>query len=376
VTPFLSHSVDLIMASDRFIEEDPGRQSISGSFNPIDEGEWSESAYIRATAKFFNAISKNDIVATGGMIEDGVDVNLRDHVGRTPLHVAILSNSVGCANALIDAGARMTARLVGGRTSLHLAAQMGQTSVVRKMLTRSAYNAEKSVDEKRKAEEIASAEDPDDAERIRMSSEDDWSSEESVDVKPLKVPTKSDAEKDDDSLEDDKGEPDVLDMSIPDWDFGLTVLGYAILFGFVEVVDVLLAAGADPNLATRAKGKNPLHPLILTLYTEGEDLAAKIAERLVAAQALSSTADEKRLTVFHRIVIARKTKIVASLLRCDQNARKVLDMSARSGYEAVFPLVSSILSGDYATLSVLLAHGAKLVFSPKDASRGGGSLYV
>jgi hypothetical protein len=45
---------------DRFIEDDPGRQSISGSFNPIDEGEWSETAYIQATAKFFGAISKND----------------------------------------------------------------------------------------------------------------------------------------------------------------------------------------------------------------------------------------------------------------------------------------------------------------------------
>jgi len=87
---------------DRFIEEDPGRQSISGSFNPIDEGQWSESAYIQAKAKFFGAISKNDAAQ---MIEDGVDVNGRDHVGRTPLHLAILSTSIDCANALIDAGA-------------------------------------------------------------------------------------------------------------------------------------------------------------------------------------------------------------------------------------------------------------------------------
>jgi hypothetical protein len=60
---------------------------------------------------------------------------------------------------------------------------------------------------------------------------------------------------------------------------------------------------------------------------------------------------------------------VASLLGCDQNVRKVLNIPARSGYGIVFPLISCILSGDYATLSVLLAHGAKLVFSPEDASR-------
>ena len=357
----------------RFIEEDPGRQSISGSFNPIDEGEWSESAYIQAMAKFFGAISKNDTVITTQMIEDGVDVNRRDHVGRTPLHIAILSNSVECANALIDAGARMTARLVGGRTSLHLAAQMGQTSVVKNMLARSTYNAEKAAEEKPKAEEAATAEGADDAERVRMSSEDDWSSEESVDVKPRKkVPLmKSDAEKDADppSLEDDKDVPDILDVSIPDWDFGLTALGYAILFGSVEVVDVLLVAGADPNAATRVKGTNPLHPLILTRYTQSDERAAKIAERLVAAQAISSTADEKQLTIFHRLVLAKKTRIVASLLRCDQNAKKVLDIPAQSGSRLVFPVVSSIVFGDYATLSVLLAHGAKLAYSPEDTSR-------
>jgi len=364
--------VSLITSVDRFIEEDPGRQSISGSFNPVDEGEWCESAYIQATAKFFGAISMNDTVIITQMIEDGVDVNGRDHVGRTPLHVAILSTSIDSANALIDAGARMTARLVGGRTSLHLAAQMGQTSVVEKMLARSAYNAEKSAEEKRKAEEAARAEDLESVERVRMSSEDDWSSEETVDIKPArKAPTKTDAEQDADSLEDDKEEPDILDVSIPDWDFGLTALGYAILFGSVEVVGVLLAAGADPNVATHAKGTNPLHPLILTIYTQGEEHAAKIAENLVASQAISSTADGNRLTIFHRIVIANKAKIVASLLARDQNAKKVLDIPAHSRYGVVFPVVSSILAGDYATLSVLLSHGAKLVYSPEDLPRPG-----
>jgi ankyrin repeat protein len=361
---------------DRFIEEDPGRQSISGSFNPIDQGEWSESAYIQATVKFINSISTNDTVAVTQMIEDGADVNRRDHVGRTPLHVAILSNSVDCADILIDAGARMTARLVGGRTSLHLAAQMGQTSLVQKMLSRSAFNAEKLAVEKNKAGEATIEED---AERVRMSSEDDWSSEESVQFPGKhrrRIPTKNDVEKEVDTLEDDKEAPDVLDVSIPDWDFGLSALGYAVIFGSVEIVDVLLAAGANPIAATRVKGTTPLHPLILTTYTQNEERAAKIAESLVGAQAISSTADGRRLTIFHRIVIARKTKIVASLLRCERNARKVLDIPAQSGFGLMFPVVSSILSGDYATLSLLLAYGAKLAYSPDDVSRAEAMAYV
>jgi ankyrin repeat protein len=365
---------------ERFIEEDPGRQSVSGSFNPIDEGEWSESAYIQATARFFNAITKNDALAVTQMIEDGEDLNHRDHIGRTPLHVAIISNSLEVANVLIDAGARMTARLVGGRTSFLLAAQMGQTSLVQKMLMRSAYNEKKATEEKRKAKGAAEAEDPEEAERVRMSSEDDWSSEDSDDSKPPRRPpaniTNEEAEKDIDSLEDNEEEPDVLDISTSDWDFGLTALGYAILSGSLEVVDALLAAGADPNFAGRAKDVVPLHPLTLTIYTQDEERAVKIAERLVAAQAISSTADEKLFTIFHRIIASGKTKIVASLLAHDPSAKKVLDIPAWSEYGLVFPVVSAILAGDYTTLSVLLVHGARLVYSPEDVSRAEERRYV
>ncbi|KAH8995800.1 hypothetical protein EDB86DRAFT_3077358 [Lactarius hatsudake] len=332
-----------------FIEEDPGRQT---------------------TAKFFDAISKNDALAVKQMIEDEEDLtNRRDHVGRTPLHVAILSNSVEVGCVLIDAGARMTARLVGGRTSLHLAAQMGRVSLVTKMLERSAYN--KKAEEKRKIEEVAA---PKETDGVRMSSEDDWSSDESDDDKSHRKPPaytkKVELEKDSDPLEDNEEEPDILDISIHDWDFGLTALGYAILSGEVEVVDALLAAGADPSFVAHTKNVNPLHPLTLTIYTQDEERAAKIAERLVAAQAISSTADDSLFTIFHRIVAAGKSKIVASLLSHDPNAKKVLNSPAWYGYGGlVFPIISTIVGGSYATLSVLLAHGAKLVYSPEDVSR-------
>ncbi|KAH9007478.1 hypothetical protein EDB84DRAFT_1572846, partial [Lactarius hengduanensis] len=352
-----------------FTKENPGRQTISGSFHPIDEGEWSETAYIQATAKFFGAISKNDALAIKQMIEDGEDLNRRDHVGRTPLHVAILSNSVEVGCVLIDAGASMTARLVGGRTSLHLAAQMGQVSLLKRMLERSAYNKEKA-EEKRRMEEAAA---PKETDGVRMSSEDDWSSDESDDDKPHRRPPahtkRDDPTKDSYPLVDDsEEEPDILDISTHDWDFGLTTFGYAIISGSLEVVDALLAAGADPCFAAHAKNVNPLHPLALTIYTQDEERAAKIAERLVVAGAISSTADDSLFTIFHRIVDAGKTKIVASLLAHDPNAKEVLNSPAWYGFGLAFPVISTILTGDYATLSLLLAHGAKLVYSPEDIS--------
>jgi ankyrin repeat protein len=305
------------------------------------------------------------------MLEDGEDVNLRDQVGRTPLHVAIMSNSVEVGCTLIDTGARMTARLVGGRTSLHLAAQMGQVSLVKKILERSAYNKEKAEEEKRKMEEAAA---PKDTEGVRMSSEDDWSSDESSDEekphrKPPAYANNDEPGKDSDQLEDNEEEPDIIDISTHDWDFGLTSLGYAILSGSIEVVDALLAAGADPTFVAHVKNMNPLHPLALTMFTQDEERAAKIAERLIAAQAISSTADNSLLTIFHRIVASGKTKIVASLLEHDPNAKKILNSPTWYLNAFVIPIISTITAGDYATLSLMLAHGAKLSYSPEDISR-------
>ncbi|KAH9170812.1 hypothetical protein EDB89DRAFT_2071544 [Lactarius sanguifluus] len=214
---------------------------------------------------------------------------------------------------------------------------------------------------------------PKETDGVRMSSEDDWSSDESDVDKPHRRPPaytkKDEPENDSDPLEDSEAEPDILDISIHDWDFGLTALGYAIISGEVEVVDVLLAAGADPCFAAHTKNVNPLHPLALTIYTQDEERAAKIAERLVAAQAISSTADDKLFTIFHRIVAAGKTKIVSLLLDHDPNAKKVLNSPAWYEHGLVFPIISAITAGNYATLSVLLAHGAKLIYSPEDVSR-------
>lgn len=60
---------------------------------------------------------------------------------------------------------------------------------------------------------------------------------------------------------------------------------------------------------------------------------------------------------------------MASLLPRDPSAKKVLNTTAVSGHGLVSPVVSCVLSSDYATLSVSLAHGAKLEYSPDDASR-------
>ncbi|KAI0317675.1 ankyrin repeat-containing domain protein, partial [Amylostereum chailletii] len=279
----------------------------------------------------------------------------------------------------------MTPRLVGGRSSLHLAAQMGNVALVKKMLARNEENKIKAAEAaKAKAEAEAMSVD---AEPERPSSEDDWESErsdedededEDVDeddkdyVKP-KVPTASPKgqQTDADVLEDNSEEPDILDIAVPDWDFAFTPLGYAILSGSLELVDVLLAAGADPKLPTKAKQGKPLHPLTMTLFTPDEARGAEIVAKLVAAGASSSMADDNQFTIFHRVVSAGKPSLVAALLNHDPNAKTSLDVPAWTNYyqTLLYPLVTAVSKKDYAMLALLLAYGAKVEYTAEDVSR-------
>ncbi|KAJ8080919.1 hypothetical protein PM082_017754 [Marasmius tenuissimus] len=390
-----------------FIEEDPGRQSITGSFRPIDVGEWSEQVYIGPTEKFFEAIVTGNLAAVAKMIEEGIDVTRRDHVGRMPLHVAIMAKQDEIACQLIDHGARITSRLAGGRTALHLAAKMDMAGVVRKLLERSNINKEllekesKSKGGENKDGDVAMK----DIVAERPSSEDDWSSDDDGVVSMDEDAADDDediggedthGEKDSDDYddnsigEDEKGppqspepdelledkidEPDVFDINAPDWDFVLTPLDYAVLFASLPVIDALLdQEEMDLSRATQAKYSSPraLVPLTVAMYRQDEAEAMKIIERLVAAGASSSTADDELVTILSKFVQAKKTQLVLTLLRVDPNAVSVVNFPAvDGGYDrrATFPLNYAISSENYAMVAVLLAHGAKLVFDENDVA--------
>jgi ankyrin repeat protein len=391
--------------------ENPGRQSISGSFNPIDVGEWSQQVYVGQTEKFFAAIVTYDKAAVAWCIQEGIDVDRRDHVGRTPLHVAILSNAVDIACDLIDVGARMTARVVDGRTSLHLAVQLDQLVVVRKLLERSAVNAEQAEKEaiKKEAEVDHIVEKADvgmdvdvdvDIDSDRLSSDDDWSSdgadnadgdnEENVGGEDEDKDTIDDGEEGPNRKEcvampppesnagnlggipeDEEDKPDIIDVNLPDWDLAFTPLMYGVLFASLSVVEELLAAGADVKLATKANSHNapPFYPLTLTILAEDEDRACKVAERLLLAGASSSKARDGSVTIFHQAVMAGKTKLVSSLLRCDPNASMVLKFPYVTWNTVIFPITTAISNRSYSVLGVLLAHGAKLLVTEEDISQ-------
>jgi ankyrin repeat protein len=370
----------------RFIKENPGRQSISGSFHPIDDGEWTEQAYIGESEKLCRAIQSFDRATVLRMINvDGVNVNRRDHVGRTPLHVAIISRASDIACDLIDVGSQMTARLADGRTALHLAAQSDLPDVARKLLQRSIINKEKAeaVKEADKKTQHMNEDDPmdggdEDEEKDgdNDNSNDDWSSE-GEDKEGKEDPKPDDPSKNINIFDHDDNDdsPDVLDANTPDWDLSLTPLGYAIISGSLDVLDELIVAGADPAHVA-ISGADQLHSLTLTILTEDEDRASRIIERLLQAGATSSTANMSLVSIFHRVVCARRPRLVSTLLRADPNAKLLVNFPSATFWNVIFPSVSAIERGDYATLALLLAYGAKLSYNGDDLQGARDALYA
>lgn len=367
------------------MEENPGRQTMSGSFKPIDVGEWSDQVYIKPSQELFTAIAAHDRATVQRLIAEEVDVNQRDHVGRTALHVAIISKATDIALDLIDAGTRITARLADGRAPVHLAAQFDQIEVIQKLLEKSIRNAEEL---KNKIGEVKDEDAMDSQDAVeRPSSEDDWSSHDDDDV------VMSDEEERDDDDDDDEprskksnadkvaedavsedleadDQPDIININEFDWDFGFSALSFAILFASVPTIEALLAGGADLKLVSKAPaGQSPLHPLTLTILREDEDEACKIAECLFKAGATSSSANDYMRTVFHAAVHAGRSKLVETMLRCDPHSDKVVDFPLFQNQNVVFPIVTAINKKYYGIVALLLANGAKLELDERDISR-------
>ncbi|KAF9475283.1 ankyrin [Pholiota conissans] len=385
----------------KFIEENPGRQTMTGSFNPIDVGEWSDQVYIKPTQQLFTAIAARDRAAVQELLKQEIDVNQRDYVGRTTLHVAIAVNAADIAADLIDAGARITARLADGRAPLHLAAIYDQPAIITKLLERSIKNAAdfKAKEEAEEAEAAAAKMDTDEA--GRRSSEDDWSSHDDEDA-VMSAPEDADdeAEEEEDEDEDDDedededdskkkkkakkeethspedeaeedDQPDVIAIDEFDWEFGFSALSYAIVYGSLTTLNALIEGGANPKTPSKQTDlSSSHHPLTFTILREDEDEACKIAERLLQLPSVtSSTADTELRTIFHHAVTAGRRKLVETLLRCDPHAITVLNFPSIDYQNVAFPVVTAIRKRHFAVLGVLLAYGAKLELDEPDVTK-------
>ena len=318
-----------------FLKDDPGRQQI-GSFNPLTEDDWTEMAYIGNTARLCQAIVDKDLEAvmdwfSGGELET-VDVNRRDHAGRTPLQLATMCSTPEIVQYLIDHDARIVARIYNGFTALHIAAFRGQTEMVKSLLERSEANQEVEEEkEEARRETRRTAAKGEDAKKItEIDSDYDEDADDGEDI------TDSDDELSDEMTEgsfvklseqnamaegDNKDEPDCFDVDVLAWDSPLSPLHLAIIAGRIAVVELLVQEySADVLLPVKILSEYDRSPesAILTLVLALEQPlseARKMIDGLLTNGATATQADLREVSALHHVVNSGKLVVLDAMKR-------------------------------------------------------------
>jgi len=283
---------------------------------------------------------------------DQNDINTRDYVGRTPLHLAVQSSSIQVVQCLIDNGARMIARLVDGRTALHLAAQAGNVEMVKALMLKSLANGDLEDEKKeqiRLAKKIAQGTANKDGDED-LSDSDTESIRAKTDASEDDDFTEVDNESDDDAItqgsfvkvspkkaegsnavpDDDEDEPDVYDIDTLAWDFGASSLHLAIANGHIEMIRLLVEEyGADVLLPIKLTHDNytPRAAILTLILALSEPQKAKdVARLLLELGASSAQADMAQFTVLDYVVNSKNVDVLDVLFECDEPAaRSVLN---------------------------------------------------
>jgi len=375
-----------------FLKDNPGRQEI-GSFHPITDDDWTEMAYVGNTARLCQAIVDEDLEHVEDWCkQEGADVNRRDHTGRTPLHLAVMSSTPEIVQCLIDHGARLIARLVDGFTSLHIASRRGNAAMVKAILEKSEANEEEKArkeDLKKEAKRATTAADKrshDPASEV-IGLEDEGEDMKNDDLVEGSESADSDRmtegsfvkitgpDEDSDAIDcDKKDEPDVYNVNVLAWDHPVRPLHLAIMGGHLEVIELLVSTfGADVMLPVKVLDDYSSSPratiLALVLALQLPPLeASKTTETLLAVGASSAQADEFGISAINYVVANDKTEILDILLRFDASAAKrAVNRLKIYGWEhrasANTPLLAAIRGRQFIMVDKLLEAGAEIEIS-------------
>ncbi|XP_064383528.1 ankyrin repeat and KH domain-containing protein 1-like isoform X2 [Halichondria panicea] len=189
------------------------------------------------------------------LLEKGAFVDFCDIDGATPLTIASMCGHVELVEFLLSNGADSSVKLANGQTVLHLAALEDYPDVVELLHTHNCELARERDQNDYSALMEAAAHDHVDVIRVLVSQQDDLGDTE--------IPTLNEAfhlalmkghTDSVDRLLRSKFKKEIIDSEDSD---GMTPLVLAVLKQSPKLVDMLMTAGADPNLANR-DGMTPL----------------------------------------------------------------------------------------------------------------------
>lgn len=304
-------------------------------------------AYVGNTARLCQAIVDGDLEhVEDWCAQEGVDVNRRDHTGRTPLHLATMSSTPEVLQCLIDHGARLVARLVDGSTALHIASRRGNVAMVKAILERSEANEEEdarkedltkqarhAAREAVKKEQDSAFTDIEMQNGIENMEEDDvmedtdsTDSDRMTEGSFVKLPGPGDEMETSDN--DNKDEPDVFEVNVLGWDYPVSPLRLAIMGGHIDVIELLVSTfGADillPIKLVYAHDNTPraaIFTLILALQLPSVE-SSRTMEKLLTFGASSSQADMNGFSALQYIVDSGRMDILEILLKFDESATR------------------------------------------------------
>ncbi|RSM06944.1 hypothetical protein CDV31_008876 [Fusarium ambrosium] len=371
-----------------FLIDDPGRQQI-GSFNPLTEQDWTDMAYVGNTARLCQSIVDGDVDdVLNWLSQEDSDPNKRDYTGRSPLHLAVMTSTPEVVKCLVDHGSRITARLADGKTALHLAASRGNLEMIKILMEKSIENEEaeeERQDRKRQAAKRGDSDGKDEApeethEPEALDKSDEESDGELIDAETTDADTVSmvtgsfvnvekEKETDDDLVPDEQeDEPDYYQIDVLAWDVPCSPLHLAISEGHEDAVKLLCDYGADSILPVKFinKDNDSDTGAILTLalaLSLPTDKAKSMAELLLKLGAVSSQADSKGCTAFHRYIESGQRDLIDTLLDTDKMGVKtaINHLVFANHYwdpDAVAPIHSAIETGDTILVLKLLNSGA------------------
>lgn len=367
-----------------FLKDDPGRQAI-GSFNPITDDDWTEMAYVGNTAVLCQAIVDQDLDAVKDWFSspEVVDVNRRDHTGRTPLQLAAMCSTPDIVHYLIEHGARLVSRLYNGMTALHIAAHRGDVQMVKLILDKSASNEaeegrkEDTRKEARRAatrngqdDEVGDKDEDDESgsfESVENSDDGEAGEDDETEGSFVKVERGLESK---DEMAEDKDEPDVYDVNVLAWDSPLSPLHLAIIAGHLDMVDLLIDKyGADVLLPVkimdeynRKNAKAAILTLVLALQLPLQQ-ANQMIKDLLAHGASGTQADMNHISALHYAVSNAKVLILRTMQAADPSAiSKACNFVAVTGYwsqpNVKTPLITALHTGQMAVVEAIIKMGA------------------